>query len=141
MLPTAGGFYVYARRAFGGGVGFAVGWSDWIANTAAIAYVALATGEYLGRLIPALSGYGQLLTLGALALITALHWLGVRIGSGVQGAMTALVGVMLVGLAICCLTVTLPAPPPESHAALEGSVLPGHGHCHRRGHALDRRRL
>ena len=27
MLPQAGGFYVYARRAFGNGVGFAVGWS------------------------------------------------------------------------------------------------------------------
>ena len=30
MLPQAGGFYVYARRAFGGRAGFMVGWSDWI---------------------------------------------------------------------------------------------------------------
>src|SRR6202051_199548 len=30
MLPQAGGFYVYARRAFGSGGGFVIGWSDWI---------------------------------------------------------------------------------------------------------------
>src|SRR6185295_16195225 len=29
MLPEAGGYYVYARRAFGTRVGFAVGWTDW----------------------------------------------------------------------------------------------------------------
>src|ERR1700675_1191670 len=29
MLPQAGGYYVYARRAFGDTVGFAVGWTDW----------------------------------------------------------------------------------------------------------------
>src|SRR5437763_651891 len=30
MLPEAGGYYVYARRAFGNTVGFAVVWSYWI---------------------------------------------------------------------------------------------------------------
>ena len=30
MLPRAGGFYVYARRAFGNTAGFAVGWTDWL---------------------------------------------------------------------------------------------------------------
>src|SRR5918911_4402705 len=30
MLPEAGGYFVYARRAFGGGGGVAVGWTDLI---------------------------------------------------------------------------------------------------------------
>src|SRR6266567_618891 len=30
MLPQAGGFYVYVRRAFGNTAGFAVGWTDWL---------------------------------------------------------------------------------------------------------------
>ena len=30
MLPQAGGYYVYARRAFGDSAGFAVGWTDWL---------------------------------------------------------------------------------------------------------------
>ncbi len=29
MLPQAGGFYVYVRRAFGEYVGFTAGWTDW----------------------------------------------------------------------------------------------------------------
>ena len=34
MLPRAGGFYVYAREAMGDRAGFAVGWSDFLANVA-----------------------------------------------------------------------------------------------------------
>ena len=36
MLPEAGGFYVYARRAFGNGPGFVVGWSDWVNQVASL---------------------------------------------------------------------------------------------------------
>jgi len=38
MLPEAGGFRVYARRAFGDGAGFAIGCCDWLTNVAARAY-------------------------------------------------------------------------------------------------------
>src|SRR5205807_1709456 len=30
MLPEAGGFYAYVRRAFGNTAGFTVGWTDWL---------------------------------------------------------------------------------------------------------------
>jgi len=52
MLPEAGGFYVYARRAFGKGAGFVVGWVDWLNQTAAIAYAALTAAVFLGLLWP-----------------------------------------------------------------------------------------
>src|ERR1019366_10647629 len=29
MMPRSGGFYVFAHRAFGDGVGFFVGYADW----------------------------------------------------------------------------------------------------------------
>src|ERR1700691_693137 len=38
MFPEAGGFRIYARRAFGEGVGFAVGWLDWLVGVATIAF-------------------------------------------------------------------------------------------------------
>jgi APA family basic amino acid/polyamine antiporter len=37
MIPQTGGFRIYARRAYGEGVGFAVGWVDWLQSTAALA--------------------------------------------------------------------------------------------------------
>src|ERR671934_993 len=46
MLPAAGGYYVYARRAFGDAVGFAVGWTDWITYGAVLGYVSIAIGEF-----------------------------------------------------------------------------------------------
>src|SRR5712691_7698200 len=54
MLPQAGGYYVYARRAFGDTVGFAVGWSDWITYCAVLGYVSIAIGEFAALLLPPL---------------------------------------------------------------------------------------
>src|SRR5262249_51807748 len=36
MTPVAGGYYVYARRAFGRTLGFAVGWTDWVTYCAVL---------------------------------------------------------------------------------------------------------
>ena len=55
MLPEAGGFYVYARRALGNGPGFVVGWSDWVNLVATIAYAALTAAAFLGALWPAVA--------------------------------------------------------------------------------------
>src|SRR5215813_7490697 len=57
MLPEAGGYYVYARRAFGDAVGFAVGWTDWITYCAVLGYVSIAIGEFAALLAPALAGH------------------------------------------------------------------------------------
>src|SRR5260370_7836395 len=46
MLPEAGGYYVYARRAFADTVGFAVGWTDWITYSAALGYVSIPTVHF-----------------------------------------------------------------------------------------------
>ena len=53
MMPEAGGFYVYARRAFGNGAGFLVGWSDWVNQIASLAYGALTAAAFMGTLWPA----------------------------------------------------------------------------------------
>src|SRR5258708_12574600 len=53
MMPEAGGFYVYARRAFGNGAGFVVGWSDWVNQIASLAYGALTAATFMGTLLPA----------------------------------------------------------------------------------------
>src|SRR5438270_7784429 len=57
MMPRAGGFFVYAERAFGPAAGFAIGWCDWLANGAAVAYGAIAAAELIGRFAPPTGAY------------------------------------------------------------------------------------
>src|SRR5258708_14121339 len=53
MMPEAGGFYVYARRAFGNGAGFVVGWSDWVNQIASLAYGSITATTFMGTVWPA----------------------------------------------------------------------------------------
>ena len=89
MLPTAGGYYVYARRAFGDAVGFAVGWSDWITYCAVLGYVSIAIGEFTALLLPSLAGYEKPVAISALAALAALQLAGLRVSSRFQEITTA----------------------------------------------------
>src|SRR6266478_8039256 len=50
MLPQAGGFYVYVRRAFGNTTGFAVGWTDWLMYCSVLGYLSIAIAEFVAAL-------------------------------------------------------------------------------------------
>ena len=84
MLPEAGGYYVYARRAFGDTVGFAVGWTDWITYCAVLGYVSIAVGEFTVLLLPSLGGYEKAIAILTLAALVALQLAGLRISSRFQ---------------------------------------------------------
>ena len=78
MLPEAGGYYVYARRAFGDAVGFAVGWTDWLTYCAVLGYVSIAIGEFAAVLLPSLGGHVKAVAILALAALVALQLAGLR---------------------------------------------------------------
>jgi APA family basic amino acid/polyamine antiporter len=84
MLPEAGGYYVYARRAFGDTVGFAVGWTDWLTYCAVLGYVSIAIGEFSALLFPSLAGYEHGIAILSLAALAALQLAGLRISSRFQ---------------------------------------------------------
>jgi basic amino acid/polyamine antiporter, APA family len=84
MLPEAGGYYVYARRAFGNTVGFAVGWSDWITYCAVLGYVSIAMGEFTALIVPSLGGYEKAVSILALAALAGLQLCGLRVSSRFQ---------------------------------------------------------
>ena len=90
MTPQAGGFYVHARRAFGDRVGFAVGWTDWLAYCAVLGYVSIGMSEFLGALVPALAGSVRPMATVFLVGFVALQWTGVRVSSRFQSWATAL---------------------------------------------------
>ena len=102
MLPQAGGFYVFAKRAFGGFVGFAVGWGDWVNNCAAIAYASAAAAEYCAALFPGLAGHEKAIAIATLGFFVVLHAVGLRLSSLVQKFTSAATAMALIGLAVGC---------------------------------------
>lgn len=109
MIPRAGGFYVYARAAMGDYAGLAVGWSDFLANVAAVAFAAMTAVEFLGRLIPRIGAFETLVAAGAILAFAAMQWFGVRVSGRVQQAASAIAATALIGLVIACFIA--PAPP------------------------------
>ena len=96
MIPKAGGPYVYARHAYGDFAGFVVGWSDWLGNVAAVAFLPIAFAEYaIGLFAPSFAG----VTTIALAF---LNWIGLRAGSGTQKLTSFLKAIALLAFVVVC---------------------------------------
>ena len=102
MLPVAGGWYVYSRRAMGAYPGFLVGCGDWMMQTVAVSYLAVAFGEFAAQLVPALAGHVKLVALALLAVLTGLNWIGLRSGSRTQEATSLIKALALVVFVIVC---------------------------------------
>src|SRR6266545_8122520 len=79
MAPQAGGYYVYARRAFGDRIGFAVGWTDWITYCAVLGYVSIGMAEFLTVLVPSLVDAVRPVAIALLVAFVVLQWAGVRV--------------------------------------------------------------
>src|SRR5882672_8738574 len=106
MLPRAGGYYVYARRAFGDTVGFAVGWTDWITYCAVLGYVSIGMSEFLAQLVPAAAGAQREIAIAVLVGFVGLQWAGVRISSWFQEWTTALKFLAFLALVVAALVVS-----------------------------------
>ncbi len=102
MIPKAGGPYVYARRAYGDFAGFVVGWSDWLGNVAAVAFLPIAFAEYaIALFAPSFAGV-TIVAVGFLLLLTFLNWIGLRAGSGTQQLTSFLKAIALLSLVVAC---------------------------------------
>ena len=116
-LPAAGGWYVYARRAFGEGVGFVVGWCDWLAQCASLAYLAVSIADFAVSLAPVLTPATKLVALSPLAAFALIQWLGLRESSWTQQATSLVKAVALLAFVAICF-----AHGPEAAAAAAPSV-------------------
>jgi APA family basic amino acid/polyamine antiporter len=119
MLPQAGGFYVYARRAFGNGIGFVIGWSDWFNEVAALSYGAITAITFLGALWPVATTYPRTGAIGIVLAFTALHWVGLRMGSTLTRIISLSIGLMLLIVVAACFHA---APVAASATALPASA-------------------
>lgn len=122
MLPRSGGMYVFAHRAFGDRIGFVAGYADWVNWSVSSAALIALCGEYLGRMIPTLSGHPTLTGFAVFVLMVVVQWLGVRWGGRAQEITSVLKSAALLGLAVAVFVLPHTAPP----AATAAAVLP-HG--------------
>jgi len=104
MLPAAGGYYVYARRAFGETAGFAVGWTDWLTYCAVLGYISIGLGEFAAVLVPGLAPMVKAIAIAALLGFVALQWTGVRVSGRFQEVATAIKFAAFLSLVIACLS-------------------------------------
>ncbi len=129
MLPQAGGYYVYARRAFGDRVGFAVGWADWLTYCAVLGYVSIGMAEFLGVLVPPLARAVTPVAAAALLAFVALQWAGLQVSSRFQQTTTAVKFAAFVALVVAALAMSarraLPSPAATGLAApsLVGAIV------------------
>src|SRR6266545_4291223 len=103
MLPQAGGYYVYVRRAFGNTAGFAVGWTDWLMYCSILAYLSIAIAEFVSTLVPISTSAVRVLGVSILIGIVLLQWLGIRVSSQFQEVTTSLKCVAFLALIAACL--------------------------------------
>lgn len=106
MLPREGGWYVYSREAFGEYAGFVVGGCDWMMQTVAISYLAVAFGEFFSGLVPALAPHSKLVAVGGVVVLTMLNWLGLRVGSRAQEFTSLIKALALIAFVAACFTLS-----------------------------------
>lgn len=119
LLPQAGGYYVYARRAFGDWVGFAVGWTDWITYCLVLGYVSIGMSEILAELAPGAADAKRAIAIAILIGFVVLQWAGVRISSWFQEWTTALKFLAFLALVVAALALS-----GTSRAAAAGPAAP-----------------
>jgi amino acid transporter len=111
-FPETGGIYVFIRRGFGDFWAFLFGWAELsVIRAAAVGAIATTFAEYFLRVLgydPTVAPYNDwvhYVAAGAIAVISALNYVGVRWGSLIQNATTiakyfGLLFIILVALAI-----------------------------------------
>lgn len=110
MLPKAGGWYVFAHRAFGNYAGFIIGISSWLGSVSAMAFGAAVMSEYTALLFPEAVVYQKSIAIGILVLFVVFHSVGVRLASKAQEVMSVLKAVGLLAFVIVCFTITPKEP-------------------------------
>jgi len=125
MIPHAGGFYVYARRAFGDWVGFGIGWNDWIAYATSLSYISIGMSEFLGKLVPPLAGAVRPVAVALLVGFVVLQWAGVRVSSWFQSWTTALKCLAFLALVAVGLVMSGGTSGPAPAASSASLTLPG----------------
>ena len=119
--PSPGGDYHYLGRAFGDRLAFLFAWARiTVIQTGAIALLAFVIGDYATRLAPLGEASPTIYAAATVALLTAVHVVGIRHGRLVQKLLT---GAEVAGLLLVVAAgFAIGAPPPAETPAAAPST-------------------
>jgi amino acid transporter len=91
-FPVEGGYYRWARLAFGEFTGYLAGWFTWLAIFATNATFAVLFASYLRHFVPGLTPLGHFLVAAGLVWLTvALNYRGIRLVGTAAVVLTVLI--------------------------------------------------
>jgi amino acid transporter len=100
-FPVEGGYYRWARIAFGEFTGYLAGWFTWLAIFATNATFAVLFASYLRHFVPALSPLGHFLVAAGLVWLTvALNYRGIHLVGTAAVVLTVLIFLPFVALTV-----------------------------------------
>lgn len=90
-FPRTGGVYVYLTESYSPAAGFLWGWAMfWVMHTGIIAAIAMVFARYTGHFVP-LDDLGlRVVAIGAVIVLSAVNYVGVRTGSALQTTLTVI---------------------------------------------------
>ncbi|MFB3076823.1 MAG: APC family permease, partial [Lysobacterales bacterium] len=100
MTPRSGGFYSLVRRAYGPYPGFVIGWLDWLSFAADLALKAVVIMEFVAILFPETAVWRTALSIIVTTVFAGIQLRGIALGAFIQEFATALIGLVVVGLAL-----------------------------------------
>ena len=116
-IPRSGGEYVYLSKLMHPSVGFMSGWvSSTVGFAAPVALASIALGTYVHKIIPEINITVCALTV--VVVITLVHAMHLKVGSGVQKTLT----VLKVAVIICFIVVGLIHTPSHTISILPQST-------------------
>lgn len=123
-FPESGGVYVFLREAFSPVLGFLWGWAMfWTMHTGIIAAIAVVFARYLGTLIPLGPIASKAVAVTAIVALTLVNVVGVRQGSNLQTALTALKVLAIVLILAVGFSLGAPAVDPATSPAVAGEAV------------------
>ena len=104
--PRTGGVYVYLKEIYSPLLGFVWGWATfWSMHTGILAAIATVFARYAGFFVPLDDTGLRAVAIGAILVLSAVNYVGVRFGGGVQTAFTvvkvlAVLAIIILGWAL-----------------------------------------
>ena len=118
-MPRAGGVYVFLSEIYSPALGFLWGWAAfWSVHTGIVAAIAMVFARYAGTFAPMGEVALKVVAVGAILVLSAVNYAGVRFGGGVQTGMTV-VKVVAVAMIIAVGAILDPGTPVTSREAAQ----------------------